>query len=78
MTALTPTDRADRTMSERELQGLVVELAALFGWLSVHWRAARTDHGWRVPVSGPLGKGWVDLVLVSPQRRRTIAVDSEW
>ena len=72
---LTDLERADRKLTEREFQGLVTELAGLMGYRWVHFRAARTDRGWRVPVEGPLGAGWPDLVLVSPHKRRTLAVE---
>lgn len=75
MTTLTDQQRSDRKVTEREFQGQVQEVAALLGYAFVHFRAARTDRGWRVPVEGPLGAGWPDLVLVSATKRRTIAVE---
>ena len=51
-------------LTEAEFLGQVTELAAIYGWSWVHFRPARTAHGWRTPVSGPLGAGWPDLVLV--------------
>lgn len=50
----------------------VTTLAALRGWLWVHFRPARTERSWRTPVSGPLGKGWPDLVLFREADRRLI------
>jgi hypothetical protein len=41
-------------MSEADLLAQVTELAELYGWQWVHFRPARTVHGWRTPVSGPL------------------------
>jgi len=38
------------------------------GWSWVHFRSARTDKGWRTPVSGPLGQGWPDLILIRGAR----------
>lgn len=75
MTALTAQQRADRAVSEADLQRMVCDLAAIYGWQFVHFRAAQTSRGWRVPVSGPLGAGWPDLVLVHPGKRRTLAVE---
>lgn len=72
---LTEQQRSDRSLTEAEFQRQVTDLAALMGWTWVHFRPARTEQGWRVPVSGPLGKGWPDLVMVSPQRGRTLAVE---
>lgn len=47
-------------------------LATMLGWLHVGFRAAQTTRGWRTPVTGELGKGWVDLVLVHPGRKRLL------
>lgn len=46
----------------------VTQLAELRGWQWAHFRPAMTAKGWRTPVSGPLGKGWPDLVLVRRDR----------
>jgi VRR-NUC domain-containing protein len=72
---LTEQQRADRELSELDLQRQIKDLSAMYGWLHVHIRAAQTEKGWRTPISGQLGKGWVDLVLVNPMRRRTLAVE---
>lgn len=72
---LTEQQRADRRLTGADLQRQITDLAAMYGWTWVHFRAARTERGWRVPVEGPLGKGWPDVVLVSPARRRTLAVE---
>jgi len=56
---------------EYELQQQIVgegktqnSLASLYGWDHVHFRALRTQFGWRTPGSGTLAKGWPDLTLV--------------
>lgn len=54
--------------TEREFQAAVCELAELLGYSWVHFRPAQTSRGWRTPVSGPLGRGWPDLVLTRPGR----------
>jgi hypothetical protein len=72
---LTPQQRVDREVTGAELQRMVTDLASILGWRWVHFRAGKTERGWRVPVEGPLGKGWPDLVLVHPMRRRTLAVE---
>jgi hypothetical protein len=43
----------------------VIDLAHICGWTVAHFRAARTEHGWRTPVQAD-GAGWPDLVLVRP------------
>jgi hypothetical protein len=55
-------------ITEAEFQQQVCDLATLLGWSWGHFRPAKTQRGWRVPVSGPLGKGWPDLVLVRDDR----------
>jgi len=55
-------------MSEADFQRAVTDLAAILGFAWTHFRPAQTSHGWRTPVSGPLGKGWPDLVLAKPGR----------
>jgi len=51
-------------VTEADFLRQVTELATLLRWEWVHFRPAMTTKGWRTPVSGPLGKGWPDLVLV--------------
>lgn len=59
-------------MTELEFQNQVTELAEIYGWSWVHFRPAQTAKGWRTPVSGPLGAGWPDLVLIRERDRRLI------
>lgn len=72
---LSAQERADRELTGAELQRMVTDLAEILGWRWVHFRPAQTARGWRTPVEGPLGRGWPDLVLVQPTRRRTLAVE---
>jgi hypothetical protein len=72
---LTEQQRADRKLSGLDLQRQVRDLSAMYGWLHMHVRPAQTTRGWRTPVTGQLGPGWPDMVLVNPMRRRTIAVE---
>lgn len=55
-------------MQEADWQRQITELAELLGWQWAHFRPAKTAKGWRTPVSGPLGKGFPDLVLVRASR----------
>ena len=60
-------------LTERDFQRQVTELAELLGWQWVHFRKAMNARGKHMtPVSGPLGKGWPDLVLVRERDRRLI------
>lgn len=59
-------------LTEAVFQQQVTDLAELYGWEWVHLRPARTEAGWRTPVSGTLGAGWPDLVLVRGRDRRVI------
>lgn len=61
-----------RKLSEADFMRQVTELAELLGWGWAHFRPAQTAKGWRTPVSGPLGAGWPDLVLVREKDRRLI------
>lgn len=54
-------------MSEKELMEAVIELAQLRGWLVAHFRPARSEQGWRTPVSAD-GKGFPDLVMIRETR----------
>lgn len=54
-------------MTEADFTRGVLDLARILGWRSAHFRAARTQRGWRTPVQGD-GRGWPDLVLVRPPR----------
>ena len=60
------------SIRESDFQKQVTELAELLGWSWAHFRPAETARGWRTPVSGPLGKGFPDLVLVHPVKRRVL------
>lgn len=61
-------------MSEAQWQKRVTDYAAWKGWAWIHVRPARKkDDEWRTPVSGPLGKGWPDLLLV--RRDRVVALE---
>jgi hypothetical protein len=49
--------------SEEDFLNEVMDYARSNEWACAHFRAARTEHGWRTAVSGD-GKGFVDLVMV--------------
>lgn len=59
-------------MTEGELQGGVIETAQSLGYLVAHFRAAKTEQGWRTAVEAD-GKGFPDLVLTG--RKRVIFVE---
>ncbi len=62
-------------MSEADLQRVVTDAATALGWHWVHFRPARTAHGWSTPVSGPLGAGFPDLFLARPRDGRLLALE---
>lgn len=66
----------ERPLSEADFQRQVTDLAQRLGWAWVHFRPARTQAGWRTPVSGPLGAGWPDLVLVRGPRMLLLELKS--
>lgn len=58
-------------VDEASLQDATIDAARILGWLVAHFRQAKTEKGWRTPVSAD-GKGFPDLVLVHPIKRRLI------
>jgi glycine/D-amino acid oxidase-like deaminating enzyme len=74
-------------VSEASLQTSVIELAQISGWRVAHFRPARTEKGWRTPVSAD-GAGFPDLVLTRPpellvlelkaERGKLAAAQREW
>jgi hypothetical protein len=67
--------REARGLTEADFQRQVTDLAELLGWSWAHFRPAQTAHGWRTPVSGPLGKGWPDIVAVRPRDGRLVFLE---
>lgn len=51
----------DRTITEADFLGRIVDLARYRGWLVSHQRPARTAQGWRTAVQGDAGTP--DLLL---------------
>lgn len=58
--------------SEGDLLKCVLSLAKLYGWRTLHIRAARTADGYTTPLQGD-GVGWPDLLMV--RNRRMIAAE---
>ena len=54
-------------MSEEQLKGAIIDAAHAHRWIVAHFRAAKTERGWRTPVEAD-GKGFPDLVLAHPDR----------
>ncbi len=57
----------ERQHEEADLDGTILRLAHLYGYMAAHFRPARTDKGWRTAVSGD-GAGYPDWHLVRPGR----------
>ncbi len=55
-------------LSEKDFLTQVTQLAEIRRWHWLHLRPAMTQHSWRTPISGPLGKGFPDLMLVRGER----------
>jgi len=53
-----------RHESEADFVRTVLDAAAVLGWRRIHFRPARTQHGWRTPLQGDVG--FPDLVLARP------------
>lgn len=57
-------------LTEAQFQSQVTDLASRLGWHWLHIERMGNDQGrWRTPTSGPLGKGFPDLLMV---RKSTI------
>ena len=54
-------------ISERDFQREVIAYARHKGWIVAHFRPAKTNKGWRTPVSAD-GKGFPDLLMVRGDR----------
>jgi hypothetical protein len=63
-------------LSEDDLLVAVLLLMKMYGWRSFHSRPARTDRGWRTPVSGD-GKGFVDIFAVKGERALAVELKSD-
>lgn len=65
-------------LSESQFQGQVEQLAVMYGWAYLHIRPGLNQRGsWRTPISGALGAGWPDLVLVRGERMVFAELKSE-
>lgn len=65
-------------LSESQFQSQVQELATLYGWEYMHIRPGLNQRGaWRTPISGTLGAGWPDLILVRGQQMIFAELKSE-
>ncbi len=53
--------------TEAQFQKAVIDLAQYKGWKVAHFRPARTDKGWRTPVSAD-GTGFPDLLMIRGER----------
>ena len=49
-------------MTEAQFQNAVTEALTVFGWRWIHFRPARSEKGWRTPLSG--APGFPDLCAV--------------
>ena len=54
------------TVLEKDFQRAVQDALSIFGWRWAHYRAARTEQGWRTPLSGD--PGLPDLISVRGER----------
>ena len=62
-------------LSEADFLKQVVQLAEIRRWQWLHLRPGMTRDSWRTPVSGPLGKGWPDIVAGRVKDRRRLAIE---
>jgi hypothetical protein len=65
---LTDQERIWRSVSERDLQATILELAHRYQWMVAHFRPALTEKGrWLTAVAAD-GAGFPDLVMVRGRR----------
>lgn len=62
-------------LTEAQWMQQVTDLASKLGWSWLHLRPGMTRDSWRTPISGPLGKGFPDLLLARPRDMRLLAVE---
>ena len=60
--------------SEADFQKTLIDLLHCYGYRVAHFRPAKTDKGWRTPVSAD-GSGWPDLFVVHPDSGNAFAVE---
>jgi hypothetical protein len=53
-------------VQEQELQATIVEACRVLGYRATHFRPARTNQGWRTPITGDVG--FPDLICARPGR----------
>ena len=63
-------------ISEAVFQAQIVDLAHLYGWKVCHFRAARSQRGWRTPCAAD-GEGYVDLFMVHPKWKLKLWVEAK-
>ena len=66
---------SDVAILERDWQKTVTDALDVFGWRWIHFRPARTEKGWRTPVSG--FAGFPDVVAVRADRVVYIELKTE-
>jgi hypothetical protein len=54
-----------------QFEAAVIELAQVYQWRVAHFRPAKTEKGWRTPVSAD-GKGFPDLLLLRADRQLVV------
>lgn len=62
-----------QAISERDFSLFLEDLLKQLGYTFAHFRPARTENGWRTPMSGT--KGWPDYVAINPETRRMIVIE---
>lgn len=72
-----PGDGLSAAITEAAWQRQITDLAEILGWQWAHFRPAQTAHGWRTPVSGPIGAGWPDLMLARRRDGRFLLVETK-
>jgi VRR-NUC domain len=72
---LTPDQRADRAMLEKNLQARVLYRCRKYGWKSAH--AGRATIGTHAQILTPMSAGWPDLMLFRAPRVMAVELKRE-
>lgn len=63
---LTPQEKLDRELSEKQYQKMITDLATLYGWKWVHFSDSRAVNKRGQAFGDKQSAGWPDLFLIRP------------
>lgn len=66
--------RQKRGTEEADLQSEIIEHLQTLGYLTAHFRPAKTEQGWRTPVEGD-GEGFPDVIAIHPLKGKCVVLE---